>query len=101
MPATVHHATDAHGVADLEALHILADRGDGSDDFMARHGGIHRVAPFVAHGVQVGMAHAAELDVDGDIVRAGYAAFDGVGAERLVGGVGGVGGGLGHRDLLR
>src|SRR6185437_2499792 len=100
VPAAVHHAADTHAVADLEALHVLADRRDGSDDFVARHGWVSRVAPFVAYGVQVRMAHAAELDVDGDVVRAGGAAFDGVRAKRLVGGLGGVGGGAGHGNLL-
>jgi hypothetical protein len=95
--ATVDHAADADRVAGLEAFHVLADRGDGADDFVARHRRVLRVVPFVAYGVQVRVTHAAIEDVDGDIVRSGCATLDGMRGQRFVGGLRGVGGGLGHR----
>src|SRR6185437_5022463 len=101
MPATVDHAADADGVAGLETLHVLADRGDGADDLVARHGWIQCILPFVARRVQVGMADAAIKNVDGHVVRARRATLDGVRRKRLVGSLRGVGGGLGHRELLQ
>lgn len=87
MLATVYQTADADRIADLEFRHMVADGGHMADDFMPRHARIERSAPFAAHLMQVGMANAAIGDGDGDIVRAGRAAFDVHGFNGLVGGI--------------
>ncbi len=66
----------------------LADRADAPDDLVARQAGVKRVLPLVPGLVQVGMADAAILDVDPDVLRAGVAALEAEGTQRLVGGCG-------------
>ena len=88
----VDHAADADAVADLELSHLAAGGDDGADNLVAGH---HREdavrAPLGLDLVQVRVADAAVLDVDGDVVVAGRAALDGVrddGRLRPQGGVG-------------
>jgi hypothetical protein len=65
--AAIDHAADAGQVADLEIPYLVADGDDPADDLVARDRRIQRVLPLVARGVQVGVADAAEQDVDLDV----------------------------------
>ena len=74
--AGVHHAAHADVVADLVLGDVGADGGDDAGDFVAGHDRVVGNAPLGFDGVDVGVADAGELDVDGDVVRAGLAAVD-------------------------
>ncbi len=65
--AGVDQTADADQLADLEARHLRANRGDAAHDFVARHHREDRVAPFVARLVQIGVADAAVQHVDLDV----------------------------------
>ena len=67
--ARVDHAPDRGQVALFEFFHVATDRDDGADDFVTRHARERRPAPLIAHGVNVGVANAAEEDVDLHVVR--------------------------------
>ncbi len=88
MAAGVHHAADADVVADLVFGDVGADSGYDAGDFVAGHQRVVGLAPLGFHGVDVGVADPGELDVDGDVVRAGVAALDRGLAQvpRLIGG---------------
>src|SRR5206468_10227607 len=80
--AGVDHAAHADGVADLELLHPRADPRDLPDDLVPHHQRVLRRAPLAAHGVQVGVADAAVLNVDRHVVRPRLTALERVGLER-------------------
>ncbi|MNV69233.1 hypothetical protein D3C71_1621350 [compost metagenome] len=80
--AAVYEATDADMVADLELRDLGADGLDDTGDLMAWNDRIDRVLPFVADGVDVGMADAGELDVDDHVVIIRFAALEGERGER-------------------
>ena len=63
-------------LAGLGLARLRAGVRDGADDLMAGHDGVDAVFPFVAGGVQVGVAHAAVEDVDLNVLRADVAAFE-------------------------
>jgi len=69
---------------------VLADGGHAADDFVARNARKEGAGPFGAHLVEVGVADAAEGDVDLHVVLARRAAGDVHRFERFVGGVGAV-----------
>jgi hypothetical protein len=97
LAAAVDHAADADPVADLEAADIRAHRRHHARDLVTRHDRIGRVAQVVLHDVQVGVADARVLDLDGHIVRARIAPVEVVGRQRGGAGRGGEGaGGDGH-----
>ena len=87
---------DGGGVAYFELGDVGAYGGDFADDLVAGDHGVDGVAPLVAGLVDVGVADAAELDVDEDVVGAGVAVFVVEGDERGGGGVGGVAMGCNH-----
>ncbi len=63
----VDHAADGGEIAGLEFLNCGADLGDAADDLVPGNAGIdggHHVVPLVAGLVQVGVADAAEENVD-------------------------------------
>ena len=68
--AGIDHAADADRVSRLESGDLRPDVGNSADDLMA---GDHRVAgsaPVIADVVDVGMAYAAEKDLDDNVVGA-------------------------------
>ncbi len=71
--AGIHHATDGGDIAFLEFFNMRAGLHDPPDDFVAGHARISGAAPFIAGGVQIGMADAAVKNLDLNIVRAGIA----------------------------
>src|SRR4029077_1240110 len=83
-----HHAAHADVIADLVLGHLRADGGDDAGYLVAGHDRVVGHAPLGLDGVDVGVADAGELDVDGDVVRAGVTALDrGLGqVPRLIGG---------------
>jgi hypothetical protein len=85
-------------VADLVLGDVGADGGDDARDFVAGNDRVLGETPLRFDGVDVGMADAGELDVDGDVVRAGVAALDRRLAQvpRLIGG--GVRGNSAHQQ---
>jgi hypothetical protein len=101
LAAAVDHAAHAGQVADLELLHLTADRGHRADDLVAGNDGIDPRAPLAAHGVDVGVADTGVGDLDGDVQRAGLASRDGRRGERRGRAGGGVSAGLGHGRFLR
>ena len=96
MAATIDQAADPGEVADLELRHLVADGDHTADDLVTGNRRIEGVLPFVAGGVQVGMAHAAEQDLDPDVFRPGIATLDFVGSERAVFIYSSIGFGLDH-----
>ena len=75
----IDQAADADEVARLELGDRATDLGDPADDLVARHAGVdrgHHVVPLVTSVVQVGMADAAEEDLDLHILLGGYATRD-------------------------
>ncbi|SKX90826.1 Uncharacterised protein [Mycobacteroides abscessus subsp. abscessus] len=75
--ARVDEAADADAIADLVPGHLIADSGDRSGDLVSWHDGVGGAAPFVAGGMDVGVADPGEGDVDQDILRAEVPALDG------------------------
>ena len=96
MAATIDQAADPGEIADLEIRHLVADGDDTADDLVTGNRRVEGVLPFVAGGVQVGMAHAAEQDLDLNVFRPGIATFDFVGRECAVLIHSGIGFGLDH-----
>ncbi len=86
----VDQAADGGGVAYFEFGDGGAYGGYFADDLVAGDHGVHGVAPLVAGLVDVGVADAAELDVDEDVVGAGVAVLVVEGDGRGGGRVGGV-----------
>jgi hypothetical protein len=66
----VHQTAHTHAIADLEAGHLCAHVDNPTNDFVTRHHGKVRIAPVIAHVVQVGMTDAAKEHVDNNVVRA-------------------------------
>lgn len=97
--AGIDEAADAHAVADLEFLDVRADFFDVTDDLMPRDHREDGAAPFVARLMDVGMAHAAESDVDQHVVGPRFAAAQRMGGEGAGGALGGVGFDVDHRGL--
>jgi hypothetical protein len=87
----IDHAADADPLTDLELRDMTADAGHATDDLVTRHARIEGPRPFASRGMQVGVANAAELDCDLDVVGARLPALDQIRGERLVRGGGGVG----------
>ena len=100
LPAGVDETAHADAVAHLVLGHVGADRGDDAGDFVAGHDGICGCAPLAAHGVDVGVADAREVDVEGDIVRPDVAALDGGFGQRCGRRCRGVCGNDGHQQPL-
>ena len=78
MATGIYKTANTHLVADFVFGDFVADGGDSADNFMARHHGIHRTSPFPTDLMDVGMADAAVLNIDGNIVRAGIAPLKGI-----------------------
>jgi hypothetical protein len=95
-PARVHEAAHGGGVAHLEPGDLVADAGHAAEDLVAGDGGPRGALPLAAHGVQVGVADAAVLDLDLHVARAGLAALEGEGGERTGGARGGIAEALDH-----
>ena len=74
--AGVDHAARGADVADLDLRDLGADRGDATDDLVARDAGVVRARPFAAGGMDVGVADTAEEDFHGDVGRTGGAPGD-------------------------
>ncbi len=89
--AAVDDATDTDQIADLVVFDVIANRRDAADDFMAGHARELRTSPFGAHLMQVGMADAAEGDIDLHVVRGWRTAFDLHGLKGFVASVGAIG----------
>jgi len=79
--AGVDEAAHAGKVADLEVFYMAAYAADTADDLMAGDHGEDGAAPFAADLVDIGVADAAVQDLDDYVVFAGFAAFEGPGAE--------------------
>jgi len=56
---------------------LRAHLGDHAGDLVTRHDRIAGLTPLGAHGVDVGVADAGEVNVELDVVRADVAAGDG------------------------
>jgi hypothetical protein len=80
--AGVDNHADSRNIAHFEFAHRVARSRYSPDDFVARHHRVHRLSPLVARHVQVGMANAAEENVDGNFARAWFTAREIVGRER-------------------
>ena len=81
----VHQAADRGQVAGLEFGHGGADLCDAADDLMAGNAGVdggHHAAPLIAGLVEIGVADAAEEDLDLDVVLGGIAPRDRGGSKR-------------------
>jgi hypothetical protein len=64
LAARVDHAADPDAVADRVLGHLRADLANDARDLVTGYGGIRHLAPLAAAMVDVGVADAAELDVD-------------------------------------
>ena len=94
--AGIDHAPDADMLTRLEFCDFGANGRDDACDLMAGHHGKNRAAPFIAGLMHVGVADAAESDVNGDIEITGRAAINRIWRERCFGGCGCVGFGSWH-----
>ena len=68
MPARVDHAAYAHAVADFVITHTAADCKDDACNFMAGDEWISLLSPLAFSGMDVGMAYAAVMDIDYNVV---------------------------------
>ena len=81
----IDEAADADEVARFVLRHRRADFHDPADDLVPGHAGVdcgHHVVPLVSLVVQVGVADAAEEDLDLHVAVGRVAARDRVGGER-------------------
>mmetsp|Transcript_94601 Transcript_94601/g.240650 ORF Transcript_94601/g.240650 Transcript_94601/m.240650 type:complete len:396 (-) Transcript_94601:52-1239(-) len=70
--AAVHHAAHGNLFPDLEtARSLVSNCTDHTSDLMAWGDGVLADGPIAVDAVQVGVAHAAEDDIDGHVVGAG------------------------------
>jgi hypothetical protein len=76
LTARIDQATDAGQVTGLKLLYGGADSGDATDNLMARHHGVHAIAPIIVDLVNIGMTNAAEQDVYANILRARIPALE-------------------------
>src|SRR5208283_3398820 len=97
----INHAADRGKVAFFEFADLLSHLGHSSHDLVAGNDRVGCVGPFVARGVQVGVAHAAVEDVNLHVLRAGLAPFKGKWLEWGSGGMGCVTDSLGASMLCR
>lgn len=89
--ATAAEPAQADRVTDLEVGDVVADLGDGADDFMTRHQWIAAVMPIVVQHGEIGMADAAGDDVDLHLIWFQCARIVLEGGEFALGFMGGVG----------
>ena len=68
-PAGIDHATDRGEIAFAKISYFTAHFHDAADDLMPGHARISGSAPFAARRVKIGMADAAEENVDLDVGR--------------------------------
>ncbi len=76
--AGIHHAPHTDHIAFLEGFDLRPDRRHPADNLVTRN---HRVlgdAPVVVGEMDVGVAHAAVIDLDGDVIRAWRPALNAV-----------------------
>ena len=73
---TTGEATDTGEISFLELLHIAPGFDYPAHDFMPGDTRVHRVLPFIARLVDVGMANAAIENLKLDILRAWLASLD-------------------------
>ena len=88
--AGIDHASNPHLIANLVFCDATAHRGNDSGDLVARDHGEDGATPLIAGLVNIGVADPAKLDVDGNIVLAGFAPFESIGRQRSLGGGSGV-----------
>lgn len=74
--ARIHHATDTYPVAFAILSHPVTDRSNPTDDLVPRHHRVLRETPVILGKMDVGVAHAAVVDLDGNIVRAQIATVE-------------------------
>ncbi len=73
----IDHAADPGKIAFLELFDLVADFSDATDDLVAGDAGILRAAaPFVADGMDIGMADAAEKNLNLHIERSRVATLE-------------------------
>src|SRR5438045_2136736 len=75
----IHHAAHRSQVAFFEPSHGRTNLGYATDDFVPRHNGVirsHEFAPFVADGVQIGVAYPSEQNLDLHVAATWLAALD-------------------------
>ena len=65
--AAVDHTADANRIANCIFRYVIADLGDGADNFVTGNARPDRVFPIVGALVEIGMADPAEGDVDLDL----------------------------------
>jgi hypothetical protein len=80
--AGIHHAAHCGEIARFEFRYFAADGGDTADDFMPWNNGINRVVPFIAGLMEIGVADAAEQNLDRDIRVGWFSALDRKGRKR-------------------
>ncbi len=76
LPAAIDKDTDAHMIAHLVPGHATAYAGDNARDLVPGNHGEDALEPLVTDLMNVGVANAAELDVDVDVVFAEIAAVE-------------------------
>ena len=74
--AGIDNTAHAHLITHAVLADLIADRRDAPDDLVPRHHGVHRAAPVVLGEMDIGVAYAAIVDLDGHVVRPECTAFD-------------------------
>ena len=94
----INEAADTGEVADFEFCDLIARLDHAADNFVSRHHGINRVAPFVAGLMDVGVADAAIEDLDLDVVGTHIPALEAERRKRICGTLSGIGFRVIHRS---
>ena len=96
----IDDAAHANLVTDLVLADLLANRRDPADDFMPRHHRVDRAAPVVLGKVDIGVADAAVVNLDGNVIRAQGPTLDGMGSDARGFRLGGIGFNCAHTMSL-
>jgi hypothetical protein len=72
LEAPKHLRSHTNSLSDFELGHLRPHMGDLANDLVPGDDEVRvQPAPTARHGVDVGAAHAAKVDVEGDVVRTG------------------------------
>src|SRR5579872_7062674 len=75
LAAGIYNASHSGKIANLEAPHLAANFRHAPHNFVARYYRINGILPFIADGMQIGVADSAKKNFDLNIARPNFAAL--------------------------
>ena len=99
LAAGVDEAADADQVTRVELRDLVSDANGAADDLVARQAGVDGVAPIVPDLVPIGMADAAEENLNRNVLCPGVPPREPHRSEEAARACGGVANGWNHGDL--